>query len=231
MATTTGVLSNDENEELPPLRVESIYNMAFIQRPQTAIVTHGDHLDQIQRDENTVIDEEEEDRRVSNSQSPLRESAASADVWVAEEDGESSTSVSTSLDESVANDQSRVEHLADHRRLATSYAQFYASPAAAKGDMLAHQRENDIQRHEAHAIDTHSHISCWPGGEHKFVAASLHRPFPKHRVRRYPGANKILSSNYINQGRGRHSYINLIDGLRIKPERHLPVRDQGEALY
>jgi len=68
----------EEGEDLPPLRVESIYNMAFLQRPQTAIVTHGDEPGQ---QDSSLRIEEEEDSEVDTINGG---GGGNADIWVAD---------------------------------------------------------------------------------------------------------------------------------------------------
>mmetsp|Transcript_30231 Transcript_30231/g.35682 ORF Transcript_30231/g.35682 Transcript_30231/m.35682 type:complete len:285 (-) Transcript_30231:172-1026(-) len=64
-----------KEEELPPLKVETIYNMAFLQRPQTSIVTHGED----NRDDSMRIDEEDDE-------SFNKDGNATADIWIAEDE-------------------------------------------------------------------------------------------------------------------------------------------------
>ena len=52
----------DEDAKMP-LRTESIYNLAFIQRPTTAIITHGGAGDDADVADSTTILEEDEDER------------------------------------------------------------------------------------------------------------------------------------------------------------------------
>lgn len=75
--------TKEEEEDLPPLRVESIYNMTFLQRPQTSIVTHGE----VNKDNSMRIDEEDE-----MAVTPLKEGNGNADIWIAEESEENNNS-------------------------------------------------------------------------------------------------------------------------------------------
>ena len=75
----------DEDAKMP-LRTESIYNLAFIQRPTTAIITHGGAGDDADVADSTTILEEDEDERWSSADADALMSGK-ADVWRADDDG------------------------------------------------------------------------------------------------------------------------------------------------
>jgi len=76
----------EDEEDLPPLRAESIYNMALVARPTTAIVTYGEPVDP-EEERCHAIDSfirEEDDSREEDSWQQNHSSAnGHADVWVA----------------------------------------------------------------------------------------------------------------------------------------------------
>jgi hypothetical protein len=76
-----------KEEDLPPLRAESIYNMAFVVRPTTAIVTHGEsnEAEEACRQNNESVIREEDDSREEDSWQHNQggSGGVEADVWVA----------------------------------------------------------------------------------------------------------------------------------------------------
>lgn len=89
LASETKETKEDE-EEQPPLREESIFNLAYLKRPTTAIITHGVESKDHEAGSTTI--EEEDDRWTAGGSGDNGD----ADVWVAGED------TSESFDNSVS---------------------------------------------------------------------------------------------------------------------------------
>jgi hypothetical protein len=76
----------EDDEDLPPLRAESIYNMALVARPTTAIVTYGEPIDPEEERRHAIdsfIREEDDSREEDSWQQHNSSATGKADVWVA----------------------------------------------------------------------------------------------------------------------------------------------------
>ena len=131
-----------DEDEAQPLRKESIYNLAFIQRPTTAIVTHGGDgggVGGVDGDDGGAIEEEDERWTAEADDSAATGGdGGGADVWRADDSNQSNdfnrcdndSSSSSSFEKSGGDSSS---HAVTDAPDASSYAQYYLRSTEAAG--------------------------------------------------------------------------------------------------